>query len=71
MQPGPAPAVAQRRKFKKKKKKKLPFKFAGQDDTKLSIVGAKGNTKWDVIYPYGVEGTYVGWMRRGGSDCND
>ena len=28
----------------------------GYKDQKVKIVGAKGNSKWDIIYPFGVEG---------------
>ena len=53
LRPGPAPPGPQSRIFHLDKKLK---KFAGYKDQKVKIVGAKGNSKWDVIYPYGVEG---------------
>ena len=53
LRPGPAPPGPQSRIFHLDDKLK---KYAGYKDHKVKIVGAKGNSKWDVIYPYGVEG---------------
>ena len=53
LQPGPAPPGPQSRIFHLDDKLK---KYAGYKEHKVKIVGAKGNSKWDVIYPYGVEG---------------
>lgn len=53
LRPGPAPPGPQSRVFHLKDKLK---KYTGYKDHKVKIVGAKGNSKWDVIYPYGVEG---------------
>lgn len=52
LRPGPAPpGPAQSRLFHLKDKLKTGYK-----DQKVKIVGAKGNSKWDIIYPFGVEG---------------
>ena len=61
LQPGPAPPGPQSRIFHLDDKLK---KYAGYKEHKVKIVGAKGNSKWDVIYPYGVEGECPGSKKR-------